>query len=297
MREIPDALKGRLAAPVTTMARAWRLTRVDGRSFGFTDHDEALTFAGTTFEAASGLSAGEAEAALGLSAGTQEVEGALSSAAISEEDIEAGLYDGARVECFAVDWSAPQAHMLLEVATLGELRRRDGAFTAELRGPEAALDSPRGRLYRRRCDAVLGDARCKVDLGGEGRTRRGVVSGAGAARFEASGLGAIAFDDFAHGLLRMTSGRAAGFAREVAGLGEAPGEGEVAISLVEPLPFAAEAGDAFTLSVGCDKSFSTCRTRFANHLNFRGFPHLPGLDTALGIAKRDGLHDGGPVVL
>ena len=40
-------------------------------------------------------------------------------------------------------------------------------------------------------------------------------------------------------------------------------------------------GDAFTISAGCDKRFSTCRDRFDNAVNFRGFPHMPGNDFAL----------------
>ena len=37
-------------------------------------------------------------------------------------------------------------------------------------------------------------------------------------------------------------------------------------------------GDAFTVTAGCDKRLATCRDRFANALNFRGFPHIPGND-------------------
>jgi hypothetical protein len=29
---------------------------------------------------------------------------------------------------------------------------------------------------------------------------------------------------------------------------------------------------------GCDKSLATCATRFANMVNFRGEPYLPGID-------------------
>ena len=37
-------------------------------------------------------------------------------------------------------------------------------------------------------------------------------------------------------------------------------------------------GDGVTLRAGCDKAFSTCRDRFANTINFRGFPHMPDND-------------------
>jgi uncharacterized phage protein (TIGR02218 family) len=32
------------------------------------------------------------------------------------------------------------------------------------------------------------------------------------------------------------------------------------------------------LTVGCDKRGETCRAKFLNYLNFRGFPHLPSED-------------------
>ncbi len=37
-------------------------------------------------------------------------------------------------------------------------------------------------------------------------------------------------------------------------------------------------GDAFQVTAGCDKRAATCRERFANIANFRGFPHMPGND-------------------
>ena len=38
------------------------------------------------------------------------------------------------------------------------------------------------------------------------------------------------------------------------------------------------AGDVVRIHAGCDKSASACRIKFANFLNFRGFPHIPGED-------------------
>lgn len=294
MRTIPEGLAQSLAGPVTTLARLWRVTRTDGHVLGFTDHDEAIVLDDTRFAAATGMMAGQAEASLGLSAGTQEMEGALSADAIDEDDIFAGLYDGARVESFVVDWTRPERHMRLSVSTIGEIRRSSNAFTAELRGPEAALDRQRGRSYRRRCDAALGDERCRVDLEREGLTRTGIVIGGDGALLDVSNLGPLDVSLFERGRLTMTAGRMSGASREVAGL-EERGEGW-RIALAEPLGLAPVPGDAFRLSAGCDKSFSTCRERFANTLNFRGFPHMPGLDAVLGIAKRDDVHDGSALV-
>ena len=59
---------------------------------------------------------------------------------------------------------------------------------------------------------------------------------------------------------------------------------------------AAAAGDTFSVVAGCDKKFATCKAKFANALNFRGFPHLPGNDAAYGYVVDGGRFDGGPVV-
>jgi uncharacterized phage protein (TIGR02218 family) len=36
-------------------------------------------------------------------------------------------------------------------------------------------------------------------------------------------------------------------------------------------------GDGFTVTAGCDKSVKTCKAKFDNEVNFRGFPHVPGI--------------------
>lgn len=48
------------------------------------------------------------------------------------------------------------------------------------------------------------------------------------------------------------------------------------VRLALPLPYAPQAGDWFMMSAGCDKRIETCRDRFANFLNYRGFPMMPG---------------------
>jgi uncharacterized phage protein (TIGR02218 family) len=52
-------------------------------------------------------------------------------------------------------------------------------------------------------------------------------------------------------------------------------------------------GDTFTITADCDKGFATCRDRFANAVNFGGFPHMPGNDFALSYPTRGDQNDGG----
>ena len=57
MKSLPPSLQSHLDTGATTLAWCWRVTRGDGAVLGFTDHDRDLTFDGTTFEAAAGLTA------------------------------------------------------------------------------------------------------------------------------------------------------------------------------------------------------------------------------------------------
>lgn len=50
------------------------------------------------------------------------------------------------------------------------------------------------------------------------------------------------------------------------------------IELWFPAPFKIQVGDEFKASEGCDKTFTTCKEKFNNYINFRGFPHIPGKD-------------------
>ena len=295
MRTVPAALQAHLDGQATTLAACWKLTRKDGLVLGFTDHDETVLFDGVTFQAATGLTAGEAEAALGLAAGSQEVEGALSSLAIEETDIFAGRFDGARIEIFLVNWQDVGQRLLLDVAELGELERGGPAFTAELRGIASRLDRRRGRIYRRRCDAVLGDARCRVDTSAPALSADATLVEIAGGALVVAGIGGIDLPLYAQGHVAWQSGAAAGLRAEIAGL-QKTADGRVRIGLLGSEGEAAVAGDLLRLHAGCDKSFATCKARFNNGLNFRGFPHLPGNDAAMGFARKDALNDGGVVV-
>ena len=52
------------------------------------------------------------------------------------------------------------------------------------------------------------------------------------------------------------------------------------IEMLDPPGPALALAAEFDIIAGCDKRFETCRTKFANHVNFRGFPYMPGNDAA-----------------
>lgn len=295
MRNIPPGLAAHLASGATTLCNCWRISRRDGVVLGFTDHDENLFFDGTLFRAGTGFEGTEIETRLGLAATGSELHGALSDESIAENDLVGGKFDNARVELFLADWSDVENRLLQRTGNIGEIRREGAAFAAEIRGLAHQLDQEHGRIFAAPCDADLGDLRCGIDLDdpafrGEGE----IASVQGAALFAASGLGDFAHDCFTRGKLVWSGGANEGLAVEIK---EHRKDGDVVtLSLWQTPPNPLQAGDEFAVTAGCDKRFETCREKFANTLNFRGFPHLPGNDFVVGYAvPGEPGHDGKPV--
>ena len=279
MKRLPAPLRAALDTGVTTFCNCWKLTRADGRVMGFTDHDADLVFDGVTFRAASGLIPADAESAAGLSPGRTEIAAALSDAAITEADIAAGLYDGAEIEWWLVDWQAPENRVLMSTGQLGRVRRGSLHFEAEVRTLAARLGEVRGRVFTHACDAELGDARCGVNLNDAAWRGTGTVLAVHGADVHLSGLSAFAEGFFTHGRLEVAGGAAAGFAAPV--LAHRLESDRAVLTLGHAPPATLAADDPVTVIAGCDKSFATCRDKFGNGINFRGFPHMPGNDFAV----------------
>lgn len=293
MKTLQGTLGAHLASGVTTLCRCWRVQRADGQVFGFTDHDQQLSFGGDLYKPETGFTRSETESRLGLAVDTMEVEGALSSAAITEDDIALGLWDGAEVTIFAVDWSDTANRAILRKGNLGEIVRGDIAFMAELRGLAHHLNQEKGRTYQRLCDAVVGDARCGVNLNGAALNGAGqVLSVQSRSRVTVSDLDLFADGWFVGGVLRWTGGANNGVRIEVRRHVLEPGP-SVRLELWQKAARPIVAGDTFSITAGCDKTFATCQAKFANAANFRGFPHIPGNDFAMGVAKRNEANDGG----
>lgn len=277
MRTLPPALQAKLDAGVTTLCRCWLIRRRDGAVLGFTDHDEDVSLGEIVCLAGTGLDASEATARLGLQIDGGEVSGALASDSLAENDLAAGRYDAATVETYLVDWSEPALSVLLFAGTLGEVRREGLAFTAELRGIADRLAQTSGRLYTADCTANLGDVKCRVNLSSPAYRAEGTVTSLlGTSTMRVAGCDTFADGAFSAGRLTFACGANAGLASEVKRHAIDP-QG-VVVTLWQAMPEPIAPGDTFVITAGCDKRFATCRDRFANTANFRGFPHIPGND-------------------
>jgi uncharacterized phage protein (TIGR02218 family) len=276
MRVISPALQSKLDSGVTTLCRCWLIERADGVTQGFTDHDQDVTLNSVACRASSGLTGSEVTQKLGLAVDSSELSGALTDDTLNEADLAAGRYDRAGVEIWLVDWSEPVLRILLAKGTLGEVRREGLAFTAEVRGLSDRLSQESGRLFTATCSADLGDGRCRIDLNSSAFRGIGSVASTEATSVvTASGLDSFEDGWFSAGRLTFSSGANSGLSVEV----KSHRKSAVArLVLWQAMPEPIAAGDTFVVTAGCDKRFETCRARFNNTVNFRGFPHIPGND-------------------
>lgn len=263
-----------------TTARAWAVTRRDGVVLGFTDHDQVLAFEGISFRPDTGMAARAIVQAAGLSVDNSEADGILSDDAITELDLLAGRWDEAEVRLWDVDWTNPMDRRLMFRGHLGEVSRSGAAFRAELRGLSEPLNQPAGRVFHPLCAARLGDGACKVDLTAPGMFTDATILNVGeGVEFQ---LEAAGFDDrwFERGRLQVLDGAAAGLSGMVKN-DRARAGSRRELELWQSLGILPAAGDRVRLTAGCDKRGTTCRLKFGNYLNFRGFPHLPPEDWLL----------------
>ena len=334
-----------LAGELLTLATLWKLTRIDGTSFHFTDHDKPITFDGDVYVAGIGYDRSAIEDKADLSSDNVDIKGILDTTEISREDIRAGLFDGASVWVRVVDYTDPSSAIIRRRGWLGEVRQNNlGQFDTELRGLSEAFSENLSKVYTPGCPIDVGSSgigNCNrlmapaliVDdnryrLGDEvtlaeypERVYRCTTAGNSAVAYDHYlfdvAIGATVTDGtvtwtafgtwgntgtvlvsptpdrrtftvnvteerlvadprwYDGGLLTWLTGDNAGTSQEMKFFDQSSGDdGEVTLYL--RAPFDVNMGDTATLFPGCDKSISQCSSKFGNHLNFQGFPHIPG---------------------
>lgn len=267
MPEMMSAAPDWLREELVTLAWCWRLARRDGVVVGLTSHDRDLMIGGILYRAAPGMKPSALETSDSLDVSTMDLEGAVTSDAIAARDLDAGRWDGAELELFVTDWTAPDvAPVAVARGSLGAIERRGPAFAVELQGVTRILDRPVCPATSPSCRAMLGDRACRVDLAPRTHVRRVVAVEGRMVTLDAAAPG------MAFGNLVWLEGANCGLASPVITVEAA------VVHLAEAPAFAVAEPVRVRLTEGCDKQLSTCRDRFSNAVNFRGEAHLPGND-------------------
>ena len=259
---------------VTTLATCWKITRKDETVMGFTDFSKNLVVDNVTYLAKTGYASTTIESSNGLSADDMEIDGALSSGALTEEDIIAGKYDYAEIMVFQIDYMDLSAEKnILRTGVLGNTIRGDNSFTAELRGLGQLAQRNIGELYSETCRAKFCDSRCKLNI--SNYTFTGTVISIGTDNFTIAASVNKAGGYFARGTVAFTSGKNNGAIMEITAHTK-NGTNDILTPFL-PLAATISVGDTLKIIAGCDGVFATCQS-FGNYLNFKGEPDIPGTD-------------------
>ena len=271
------------AAGSTTLARCWRFTRTDGHVTTVTTCAKDLLVNGELYVSRLGVTPSALEQQVGAAVPNSEINGTLNTDFATEADILGGVWDGAEVFIFEVNYrDLSQGWMILQTGTLGDVSVGRSSFKAEVRGLAQSLQQVVGEVYTQTCTANLGDSRCKVNVE-DLRVMSGAVFSVSSRQAFSTNLSGFALDYFGAGVITWVTGANAGFSMEVNSY-TSP-----AFALNLPMPFNVAVGDTFTVIPGCRKRvIEDCKTKFANILNFRGYPYVPGADSVLGLGGTEG---------
>lgn len=251
-----------------TVATFWRIYRRDGVALGFTSHDRDLAFDGILHRSAPGMVPAAIRLTSDLSDDSAEVEGALSHDAIREPDLAAGLFDEASIEIGAVAWETLENRILYS-GQIGRIDDDGKAFSAELRSAKRSLDVDLVPRTSPTCRAIFCGPGCGLSA-----QKHETLDTLSAIDFDANRLQLATANgpDFMDGRIRFLGGPQTGLVFHVVST-----NGQW-LTLDRSLVGGTAIGTRVEVREGCDHTFETCRTRFANAVNFRGEPFLPGND-------------------
>lgn len=276
---MPRALSGglldHLNSGSTTLSACFRIDRRDGATIAFTNADVEIVHEGILYKPVRSASRSAVESSSDMRINNIELIGVVDVDEITENDIRGGLYDGAAVKYFLInyeDTTQGVIHML--VGTIGRIVLRDGLWVAEMRSLMQFLQKRLLRTYGPSCDADLGDARCGFDLNSV--INSGSVTSIVTPRNSyTTSLGAISVTTFRFGKIIWKTGLNAGLQSQVFSVSGST------ISIIFDTVKDIQVGDTFDMFPGCDKTPVTCQGTYGNIVRFRGFPFIPHPDIAL----------------
>lgn len=264
-------------APWDRIVYCVRIEPEFGDAVRLTDYPTDLQMAGgQLYLSGSGYQMADLSTDSSMSGSSVDLEGILGLAGVSRERLAAGDFDHARYYVFATDWSAPvEDHEQVSAGVFGRVKLVADRYTVELMSLIDLLSQSVGETYEPRCMRSFGQLagrvikRCGVDLEAL-RVTGSVGSVSGRASFTDPAR-SEPDDWFAYGLLTWLTGSNAGRRPAQVKVHAAGG----AIELFEPPPAAIQPGDTYSMTPGCRKRLQDCRDKYANVVNFGGFPNLP----------------------
>ena len=264
-----------LQTRVLRLATCWKLARTDGVTYFFTDHDKELQLGlgGDVYTPVDGLRTTARQKQASLKPSNFEAGVVVDIDAISNDDLRSGLFRGAEMTEFVVDWHYAFAGYLTRTKYWIENYTFNGeAWEAQVSGLVHKFKSKIGDVYSRGCPYDLGDSLCQVDTDALGVAGEVAAIVSTVLEFDALADPGGEDDFWKYGILTWVTGANAGVQVEIDTYSAS--RFRLRIPTAHPIVI----GDTFTAIPGCDKTLTQCREKFDNVINMGGFPHIPGND-------------------
>lgn len=284
MKFIPSLLLTHYRTGATTWCYLMRVAckgKYEGVLRGFTSLDDSIIYndgqGELLYSADNGFMPSKFQSSADFSVDNGDVTGWVTDDAITEQDIIAGIFDGAEVTIYRINYTRPQdGHEVVNFGTFGETQFSDNRWKNEFRSLMQQAKQTFGEVYSLTCPAQFGDERCKKEFVWVEATID-AIDGDPMLVFTSSEL-TQPDGHFAPGVVEVLTGANAGADMDVDEFIEG---GFVRLALAMPLPFVV--GDKVRIRMDCDKTFEMCRDVHINVLEFRGQHLTPVADTGLQV--------------
>lgn len=304
MKSIPIALQNHLDQDATTVCLLTRIETKDGTVFGFTDLDEDIVYddgdGAVTYSAQNGFTPSRMQSSADTSVDNSELEGLVSSTGITMQQIRAGLFDGATVTVYRINYMATsQGHEIVQYGRAGETKFSDTGWRTEFRSLTQLLKQTISVPYSIECRARFGSKPIganDIDSYGDVSFEEqhpcgmdftwfsGTVTSVGSPpRTTFTDTGLTQPDEFFNpGVVDWLTGSNAGVQMEVDSYSNDSNGHAVRLAL--PLPYAIEVGDTYRIRQDCSKVHDDAEhgciyhygSEWINH--FQGEPDIPVSD-------------------
>lgn len=271
----------------------------NGKRHFWTNHDKRITYpyAGKPgahdYVPEGAITISNVRKQAGLEPHTAKISGAFmdsSDDGATAAEIDAGLWDEARVVELIVNWRYPHVEALGQaIYWFGEVSSTDEEYEAEILGVSARMKKATGRRLSRKCDLPLGAAfgaasgvhGCRANVGSQIVTQVQVDASTGDRFIDAvdATLPSTSDSFYRAGSIEWITGENTGLPTQE--IKEFTDSGRI-IELVERQPFPIADGDRFNIKPSCSRLRSAgpapgCEFWHGDDwvLYFRGFPHLP----------------------
>ena len=277
MKNLSADLKNTLNNSTTHIVRCWKITLTNGDTMGFTTNDESFDYDGVLYNAVSADDLKAINSSLEIQNDDFQMCNLISSELIAVNDILSGKYDNAEIKIFLLDiLNMDMGIVPLMNGHIADMEYRDNVFIARVKGLKDEINKSIGELYSPLCRARFCDGKCKLNQNDYSFV--GKVDGLiDEMTFQTKDNTIINMEDgyFENGIIEFLSGDNKGYRTEIKQFSKGT------FRLMLELPNRMNINDDFKAVAGCDKLFKTCCQKFNNAINFRGEPHLPGIEVLL----------------